>query len=141
MKKQHLTRIKAICYNKNIQKKGEIKIMTKENIIQSIKATGLTVTGVHFVRIYGTGSGVGYDMTLTLSDGGIIRAHASSRSWDTPRHQRPSQTIYNAYRGRDKNPGRYMERIENYFMNGDGLWNYFRHYKKTDLNYFWNLIK
>lgn len=106
--------------------------MTKENLIESI-ASRVKVEGLNVVRVYGVPMGVGYDMVLFLDNGLSIDLHAGPRSWEMPGHLARTPYGSNTYRGTDSYPGRYIERIQKYFKEGEGFKNYLRRFKKEDL--------
>lgn len=111
--------------------------MTKKKIIDSI-ASNVKVQDVNIVRIYGVPMGVGYDMQVVLSDvstGEVssVKMHAGARAWDMPEHLRPNQIFYNAYKGGDSYPERYIDPIKKYFIEGNGFKNYLERFKKDEL--------
>lgn len=106
--------------------------MTKEKIIESITSR-VKVEGLNVVRVYGVFMGVGYDMVLFLDNGEAIDLHAGPRSWEMPGHLESTSYGSNTYKGRDTYPGRYIERIQKYFKEGEGFKNYLRRFKKEDL--------
>ena len=106
--------------------------MTKENLIESITSR-VKVEGLNVVRVYGVPMGVGYDLILFLDNGEAIDLHAGPRSWDMPGHLARTPYGVNTYRGTDSYPGRYIERIQKYFKEGEGFKNYLRRFKKEDL--------
>ena len=106
--------------------------MTKEKIIESI-ISRVKVEALSVVRVYGLPMGVGYDMLLFLNNGEIIDLHAGPRSWDMPGHLKSTPYGSNTYKGTDSYPGRYIERIQKYFKEGEGFKNYLRRFKKDEL--------
>lgn len=106
--------------------------MTKELLIKGI-TSNIKVDGVEVIKIYGVPMGVGYDMLVFLNNGVYIKMHATGKAWEMPGHLRSNQRVYNDYRGGDKYPERYIERIARYFKEGEGFSNYLRRFKKEQL--------
>lgn len=106
--------------------------MTKEKIIESITSR-VKVENVEVLRIYGVPMGVGYDMLVWLNNDSYIEIHATGKAWEMPGHLRPNQIGYNNYKGSDSYPERYIDRIRQYFKEGEGFKNYLRRFKKDEL--------
>jgi hypothetical protein len=106
--------------------------MTKEALVQNI-TDKIKVQNVEVMRIYGVPMGVGYDMLVWLNNDSYIEMHASNRAWEMSGHLRPNQIGYNNYKGSDTHPERYISKITEYFINGNGFKNYLRRFKKDQL--------
>jgi hypothetical protein len=114
--------------------------MKKSEMVREI-LNQVDTTHCYIVKVYGTFSGVGYDLDIHLSFKGgqkiEISAHAGSKSWDCTGHLRPQQVDFEVYSG---SYDIYRSKVINYWENGYGFEGYLERLKKHELEQWMEML-